>query len=457
MSREASPSRQAAADPASAAPPVPQIIQSNIPLPPKLDLKGNLTTNWKRFHRLWTNYEIASRLNTQPSELRTATLLTCIGPDALEIFDGLPFENEAAKTNIDRVLELLQAHCIGETNEIYERYLFNKRDQDAGESFDSYIACLRSLAKTCNFGELQDSMIRDRVVVGIRDNGIRKRLLTESKLTLSKCIDICRANETTARQLREMTLNPSEEVKALTTGNPRRNGAQGNKERNKGKRTPNNQSPQGTCKFCLKNHPFKKELCPAWQKKCNSCGGDNHFAGSPVCKGKYPNRGKQKQNKGKQAVYKVEEESDESDYAFVVESVGSLNTDNHHKKIFAAMNVENLTVKFQLDSGSTVNILPVDVYKKSFSDPQCTRLRKSVTSLVMFNKSVLKPLGSIKAETRNPRNNQVALVEFIIVPEGHMPLLGIQAIQNFDLMRVNDDNIQSVNDLSPKPQESILD
>jgi hypothetical protein len=59
--------------------------------------------------------------------------------DALEIFDGLPFENQEAKTNIDQVLQLLEAHCVGETNEIYERYLFNKRDQEAGESFDSYI------------------------------------------------------------------------------------------------------------------------------------------------------------------------------------------------------------------------------------------------------------------------------------------------------------------------------
>ena len=38
---------------------------------------------------------------------------------------------------------------------------------------------------------MQDRMIRDRVVVGIRDNGTRKKLLTESKLTLNKCIDIC--------------------------------------------------------------------------------------------------------------------------------------------------------------------------------------------------------------------------------------------------------------------------
>ena len=93
----------------STQPATPQFIQSSIPLPSKLDFKGNLAVNWKKFKRLWTNYEIASRLSTQSSNLRTATLLTCIGPDILEIYDGLPFGNEEEKTDIDKVIELLDA------------------------------------------------------------------------------------------------------------------------------------------------------------------------------------------------------------------------------------------------------------------------------------------------------------------------------------------------------------
>ena len=92
------------------------------------------------------------------------------------------------------VLALLEKYFIGETNEIYERYLFNKREQESRESFDAYLTNLRSLAKTCIFGELRDNLIRDRIVfnIGIRDNSIRKKLLGEGKLTLDKCINICR-------------------------------------------------------------------------------------------------------------------------------------------------------------------------------------------------------------------------------------------------------------------------
>ena len=41
-------------------------------------------------------------------------------------------------------------------------------------------------------------LIRDRIVVGIRDNGTRKRLLQKEKITLNKCIDICRSSEATS-------------------------------------------------------------------------------------------------------------------------------------------------------------------------------------------------------------------------------------------------------------------
>ena len=142
-------------------PAVTLFFQSTIPLSSKLDFKGNLAVNWKKFTRLWTNYELASRHNTKSGDLRTATLSTCIDPDVLEIYDSLPFANTEEKTQIDKVVELLDAYFIGETNEIYEAYLFNQRVQETGQSFDSFLTALRSLAKTCNFGSMQDRMIRD--------------------------------------------------------------------------------------------------------------------------------------------------------------------------------------------------------------------------------------------------------------------------------------------------------
>jgi hypothetical protein len=59
------------------------------------------------------------------------------------------------------ILTKFQSFCVGETNEIYETFLFNKRNQEKGENIDAYVAALRNLAKTCNFGTNEERTSRE--------------------------------------------------------------------------------------------------------------------------------------------------------------------------------------------------------------------------------------------------------------------------------------------------------
>ena len=61
----------------------------------------------------------------------------------------------------------------------------------------------------------------------------------------------------------------------------------------------------------------------------------------------------------------VQEESDSDDYCLMVESVNSVYQKESPKKIFATMVLKETQVKFQLESGATVNVLPVESIKKS--------------------------------------------------------------------------------------------
>ena len=172
------------------------------------------------------------------------------------------------------------------------------------------------------------------MVLGIRENSTRKKLLAESKLTQEKCIGICRANETTSKQLKEIA---GEEVNAInsarrpshSTGNPpsKRTAATG-VPRNKGSGPGQRRESQIKCKFCLKTHEKKKKSCFAWNKSCNACGISNHFSGSSVF------RGKKKTGSG--VVHTVEEFSDEDDYFFHIESPNTF-----HRKIFASMQLRD--------------------------------------------------------------------------------------------------------------------
>lgn len=127
-----------------------------------------------------------------------------IGEDALEIFDGMDFTQDTDNRVLNRVVRKFEEFCIGETNKTYERFIFNRRDQEENESIDQYVTVLRKLAQTCNFsGCLHDSLIQDRLVLGIRNESIWKKLLQEKTPSLSRAIDIG-SGETTNMRLKEL-------------------------------------------------------------------------------------------------------------------------------------------------------------------------------------------------------------------------------------------------------------
>ena len=61
---------------------------------------------------------------------------------------------------------------------------FFMRNQGQDENIDTYVTDLRMLSGTCNFGQTRDSLIRDRIVCGISNSGLRERLLREGQLVI---------------------------------------------------------------------------------------------------------------------------------------------------------------------------------------------------------------------------------------------------------------------------------
>ena len=62
--------------------------------------------------------------------------------------------------------------------------MFFSRDQEANEIFDSYLVSLRKLASSCEFTQLEEELIRDRIVLSTKDGGVRVRMLREPAMTL---------------------------------------------------------------------------------------------------------------------------------------------------------------------------------------------------------------------------------------------------------------------------------
>jgi len=62
---------------------------------------------------------------------------------------------------------------------VHGGYKFNTRCQLHGENFDAFYSELRALANKCGFNYQPapfDEILRDRIVLGIRDDSLRKQI-----------------------------------------------------------------------------------------------------------------------------------------------------------------------------------------------------------------------------------------------------------------------------------------
>ncbi len=67
--------------------------------------------------------------------------------------------------------------------------------QQEGESIESFITVLYALVEHCEYGEMQEELLRDRMVVGIRDTKLSESLQLDEKLTLKTALSKVRSKE----------------------------------------------------------------------------------------------------------------------------------------------------------------------------------------------------------------------------------------------------------------------
>ena len=133
----------------------------------------------------------------QPKQ-KIALLPRVARKQAIEVYDTFSFTAEE-EGKYESVIEKFNAYCNPKKNETYERYVFHRRKQLQGEPVEQFVADLKLKAQTCQFDNLRDSMIRDRLVLGVSSQRVRDRLLRQEDLDLDKAVKICQAAEATEK------------------------------------------------------------------------------------------------------------------------------------------------------------------------------------------------------------------------------------------------------------------
>ena len=271
-------------------------------------------------------------------------------------------------------------------------------------------------------------MLRDRLVCGINDAAIQRRLLSESNLTFQSAVDLARGLEAAARDAKEL-LKP---LSVLDQPTPA-------KLPTVLKVTPpSSESKSSTaCHRCGKPG-HTAHHCPFKQGKCYNCGKLGHLR--KVCRSKP--RGSDKRETKHTGIRTVQpqEKPEEQSRLYAVRSAGSV------PPLLVPVQIDGLQVVMEVDTGAAYSL----VSEATFSELWPTRtLSHSNVKLCSYSGEPIPVLGCLNVSiSYNAQQSN----ESLLVVRGSGPnLFGRDWLKNIKL------DWQQINQIRRAPLQAVLD
>lgn len=389
------------------------------------DLEGS----WKSFKQ-HAEFMFSGPLKEISEPQKCSYLMIWIGEKGRNIYSTWTLtgkESEELKTYYERFEQYVKPR----TNIIYNRYKFHSRIQKENETFDQFVTEVQLLVKDCNFKETDD-MVRDRLVIGIRNSKIREKLINiGSELTLEKTLEIARLHELSAAQAKSMS-GEDYKVNTIQKGSSQRRHGQVNRQTNytgQGQGKPRKQKQhkhsndtnklnKSKCTKCGYEHG-KYVTCPAQGQTCKKCGKQNHFW--KLCRTKSVN------------VVNVdncsENNSDSDDFLFLGSidlNVNSVNT----SKWTQDLTIDDMQVNFNIDTGAMCNVISLATIKLVERERE---LKPSLAPLKSYSGHKMTTNGTITLPCKLGSN--MYSVIFHVVDKDVKPVLGADTCEHMGLVK----------------------
>ncbi|CAC5377655.1 unnamed protein product [Mytilus coruscus] len=305
----------------------------------------------------------------------------------------------------------MKDHLAPKPLQASERFRFDKRDQKEGESIQDYVAQLRKLSLHCGFNADLKEKLRDRIVCGLKNPNIQKRILSEKDLTYDKAVDIGVAMETASKDATEL------QAKHRTEGVNKMSAR-------KSKFQPLHNKGNSRCYRCNNagHSPFD---CKFKNTICHNCNKTGHMRKACMSKSKKP---QPRKFDNKKSVHAIEEDSDSDNCIASLETYEMNNIKSSKDVMWVTPTVEGVTLKMELDTGSAVSVISQADFSKRLGH---VKLIEATITLQTYSGESIKPLGC--ANVKVHYKGEAHVLPLYVVPKGGPPLFGREWLKHIKL------------------------
>ncbi|XP_071816654.1 uncharacterized protein [Apostichopus japonicus] len=137
---------------------------------------------------IWESYEERLILFFQANEVeddkkKVAILLSSMGAKGYGLLKNLVSPDKPSSKKFDEICGTLREYYNPKPPVLLERFRFYNYNQSSSTTIAEFLAELKRMTSTCNFGSFLKDALRDRFVCGIYDNNIQKKALVGRRFT----------------------------------------------------------------------------------------------------------------------------------------------------------------------------------------------------------------------------------------------------------------------------------
>ncbi|RLJ22797.1 hypothetical protein DJ031_00255, partial [bacterium endosymbiont of Escarpia laminata] len=378
----------------------------------------------------WSSYEDRLGFYFEANDIaldavskRRAILLSVVGTETYTLLRSLAAPKAPADLTYKELCVLLSSHFEPKPNAILQRYSFYSAYRKQGQSVKDFVAELKELARNCDFGKTRegvnlseqlilDENLRDRLVCGVADPAIQRRLLGETDLGFEKAFQIPLAMESAAAnttQLRSTGSDPTlhrADVHKVTT------------HRQTPRRAKQVTPIQGrACFRCGKTTHLQSE-CRFKNAECRFCKKIGHIESNCFTKKKTGRNHTNQMTTGAPSERQIVTPPSSSGAMYTLYTVKGPRPD----PITTSLKVDGKLLPMEVDTGATLSIISEETWRRQWSPPR-PRLEGTQDTLRTYTGQCVK-ISGIADVTVEGNNGERHILPLMVVPGNGPSLLG---------------------------------